>query len=346
VQYFITGATGFIGRHLLPLLLRREGEVAVLVRPGSRHRFAALRERFDPDGDRLRPVMGDIAETELGIAAEELERLGGAHVFHLAAIYDLLADEAETERANITGTRHVVELANRIGAACLHHVSSIAVAGQYRGQFTEDMFDEGQVLDHAYFRTKYEAEAIVRREAHVPWRVYRPGIVIGSSETGEADRVDGPYYAFKLLQSMRDSFPQWMPFPGPEGGPLNLVPVDFVAKAMDHIAHLPGRDGQAFHLVDPSPLSLGDSLNTFCRAAHAPEFAVRFDRRMAQLIPGNTIDVVAGLPAVRRVWKQLLDRFGIPETALKYMDYPATFDATRATQALAGAGLSVPPLPE
>ena len=343
-QYLVTGATGFIGRHLLPLLLEREGDIAVLVRPGSRARFAALRDRLDPQGARLRAVIGDVAEPGLGVSEEDRKALRGAHVFHLAAVYDLLADPQETERANVAGTRHLTELAGAIGAACLHHVSSIAVAGRYEGRFTEDMFDEGQALDHAYFSTKYEAERIVREEATVPWRVYRPGMVIGSSETGEADRVDGPYYAFKIIQKLRDSMPQWMPLTGPEGGALNLVPVDFVARAIDHIAHLPGGDGQAFHIVDPEPLSLGDTLNTFCRAAHAPEFALRFDRRMAKLIPGNTASMLGELPAVQRVWKQLLDKVGVPETALAYMDYPAEFDAARATDALAGTHITCPPL--
>jgi NAD(P)-dependent dehydrogenase (short-subunit alcohol dehydrogenase family) len=344
VKYFVTGATGFVGRHLLPLLMRREGEIAVLVRPGSRARFAALRDQVDPAGTRLRAVIGDVGEPGLGISEDDRKALQGAQVFHLAAVYDLLADPAETERANVLGTQHTVELANAIGAECLHHVSSIAVAGRWRGRFTEDMFDVGQPLDHPYFSTKYQAEKIVRDSAAVPFRVYRPGMVIGSSATGEADRVDGPYYAFKLIQKLRDSFPQWVPFTGPEGGELNLVPVDFVARALDHIAHLPGRDGETFHLVDPAPLSLGDTLNTFCRAAHAPEFALRFDRRMAKLIPGNTLDVVAELPAIKRVKKQVLDKFGIPDTALRYMDYPASFDAANATAALQGSGIAVPPL--
>ena len=343
-QYLVTGATGFVGKHLLPLLLEREGDIAVLVRPGSRARFAALRDRLDPAGTRLRAVIGDIGEPGVGVSDEDRAGLRGAQVFHLAAIYDLLADPDETERANVAGTRHVTELANAIEATCLHHVSSIAVAGRFKGRFTEEMFAEGQALDHAYFSTKYEAERIVRDEARVPWRVYRPGMVIGSSETGEADRVDGPYYAFKLIQTLRDSMPQWMPLTGPEGGALNLVPVDFVARAIDHIAHLPGRDGEAFHIVDPNPLSLGDTLNTFCRAAHAPEFALRFDSRMAKLIPGNTASLLGSLPAVRRVWKQILDKLGVPETALAYMDYPAEFDATKATEALAGTRISCPPL--
>jgi NAD(P)-dependent dehydrogenase (short-subunit alcohol dehydrogenase family) len=344
VQYFVTGATGFIGRQLIPLLLARDGEINVLVRPGSRHRFAALRERLDPQGTRLRSIIGDIAEPGLAITDEDRARLQGATVFHLAAVYDLTASEEDTARANIDGTHHTVELANAVGAARLHHASSIAVAGRFKGVFTEEMFAEGQELDHPYFATKYEAERIVRDEATVPWRVYRPGMVIGSSETGEADRIDGPYYAFKLIQTLRSDFPQWAPFVGPEGGPLNLVPVDFVVRAMDHIAHLDGLDNRAFHLVDPTPLSLGDTLNTFCRAAHAPEFALRFDRRMTKMIPGDTLKVIGDLPAIKRVRQQVLDRLGIPETALEYMDYPATFDAGKAQEALAGSGIRVPRL--
>jgi NAD(P)-dependent dehydrogenase (short-subunit alcohol dehydrogenase family) len=344
VEYFVTGATGFIGRHLLPLLLARGGAVGVLVRPGSRARFAGLRERFDPEGHRLSPVLGDIGEEGLGVSAEDLARLRGAQVFHLAAVYNLLASEEASEAANVQGTRNVVALANAIGSRCFHHISSIAVAGHYEGTFTEAMFAEGQSLEHPYYRTKYEAERIVREEATVPWRVYRPGIVIGSSETGEADRVDGPYYAFKLIQQMRDAFPQWMPFIGPEGGPLNLVPVDFVAKAIDHISHLDGLDGRAFHIVDPDPLSLGDTINTFCRAAHAPEFALRFDRRMAKMLPKGALSTASQLPAVRRVIDGVLDKLGVPEAALNYIEYQAIFDATEAQRALAGAGIKCPPL--
>jgi NAD(P)-dependent dehydrogenase (short-subunit alcohol dehydrogenase family) len=346
VQYFVTGGTGFIGRRLIPLLLARGGEVNVLVRPGSRHRFAALRDRLGASDTQLLSVIGDIAEPGLAMDGDDRSRLSGATVFHLAAVYDLTASADDTARANIDGTRNTVELANAIGAARLHHVSSIAVAGRFKGKFTEEMFAEGQDLDHPYFSTKYEAERIVRNEATIPWRVYRPGMVIGSSETGEADRIDGPYYAFKLIQTLRSEFPQWWPFIGPEGGPLNLVPVDFVARAMDHIAHQDGLDNRAFHLVDPAPLSLGDTLNTFCRAAHAPEFALRFDRRMTKMIPGDTLKVVGSVPAIQRVRRQVLDRLGIPETALEYMDYPATFDATQAQAALEGSGIRVPRLPD
>ncbi|MBV8195701.1 MAG: SDR family oxidoreductase [Candidatus Dormibacteraeota bacterium] len=346
MEYFVTGATGFIGKHLLPLLLARGGQVGILVRQGSRAKFAALRDRLDPAGTRLVPITGDIAEAGLGVGADDRERLKGAAVFHLAAVYDLEATAEEAERANIVGTRHLVELANDIEARCLHHASSIAVAGKYDGVFTEAMFDEGQVLDHPYYKTKFESERIVRQDTKVPWRVYRPGIVIGSSENGEADRVDGPYYAFKLIQQMRDSFPQWTPFIGPEGGPLNLVPVDFVAKAIDRIAHTPGLDGHAFHIVDPEPLSLGDAINVFCRAAHAPEFALRFDRRMTRMLPSSALGAMGQLPAVRRIVDGVLDRFGVPAAAMQYVDNRAAFDATQALEALDGSGIACPRLHE
>jgi NAD(P)-dependent dehydrogenase (short-subunit alcohol dehydrogenase family) len=343
VRYFVTGATGFIGRNLLPLLLARGDDVLVLVRPESKARFAAQVGRLDPTGVRLQALSGDLTEPGLGLSEEERAGLLGTQVFHLGAVYDLTAPAEETERTNVTGTRNLVSLANEVGAACLHLVSSIAVAGRFKGSFTEAMFDEGQDLDHPYYRTKHESERIVREEATVPWRIYRPGLVIGSSETGEADRVDGPYYAFKLIQQMRDAFPQWVPFIGPEGGPFNLVPVDFVARAIDHIAHVDGLDGQAFHIVDPAPLSLGDTLNVFCRAAHAPEFALRIDRRMARMLPGG-FAAMGSLPAVKRMREQALARLGIPDAAFTYRDYPATFDATGAQAALAGSGITVPPL--
>ena len=99
----------------------------------------------------------------------------------------------------------------------------------------------------------------MREQVQAPLRVYRPGIVVGHSQTGEMDKIDGPYYFFKLIQKLRYALPQWFPLVGPRGQHANLVPVDFVAKAMDHIAHLPDDKvhGNTFHLTDPEPLTRG-----------------------------------------------------------------------------------------
>src|SRR3954451_7778377 len=206
MSYFVTGATGFIGRNLVERLLQREGTIYALVRAGSRGRLEELRTSWGADGARVVPISGDLTQPGLAISEEDLITMRGQiqHFFHLAAIYDITVD-AETQRvANVEGTRHAIELAGAVEAGCFHHVSSIAAAGLYRGIWTEDMFDEAERLDtNPYFRTKHEAEPLGPEESSRPWRVYRPAIVVGDSRPGAIDKIDGPYYMFKSLQRAR-----------------------------------------------------------------------------------------------------------------------------------------------
>jgi thioester reductase-like protein len=345
VKYFVTGATGFIGRHLVECLLEREGTVYVLVREGSRARLEELISRWGAPPDRIIPVTGDLTAPMLGLSDEDAARLEDVdHFFHLAAVYDMSADDETNRRSNVEGTKNAVDLANRLRARRLHHVSSIAVSGRHRGLFTENMFDEGQKLADPYSQTKFESEKLVRERAQVPWRVYRPAIVVGHSQTGEMDKIDGPYYFFKVIQRMRSVLPPWMPVVGLEGGKINLVPVDFVAAAMDHIAHQEGLDGQAFHLTDPNPKSAGQVINVFARAAHAPEATMRIDRQMMNVVPKQARRMIAQLPPVKRITDQVLADFGIPREVLSYIDYPSDYDSRDAQRALEGTGISVPAL--
>ncbi|MEA2314354.1 MAG: hypothetical protein QOI03_1046, partial [Solirubrobacteraceae bacterium] len=253
MAYFVTGATGFIGRRLLErILANRQGKVYVLVREGSAGRLQELIEHWSiaagpSTAGRVQPVLGDLRRPLLGIEEEQVAELHGkiTHFFHLAAVYDMTAPAERNTSVNVGGTTHAVELARAVEAKHLHHVSSIAVAGQYKGLFEEDMFDEGQRLPSPYHLTKFESERIVREQPYVPWRVYRPGIVVGDSKTGEMDKIDGPYYFFKAIQRMRGLLPEWVPLVGLDLGHTNNVPVDWVAAALEHIAHEPGLDERA-----------------------------------------------------------------------------------------------------
>ncbi|HEU4802794.1 MAG TPA: SDR family oxidoreductase [Solirubrobacterales bacterium] len=347
MAYFVTGATGFIGRNLVELLLEREGTIYVLVREGSQGRLAELRNRWGVDEERVVGIVGDLSQRRLGVSDADVERLRGEvdHLFHLAAIYDMKADAESQRVANVEGTRHMVELAEAVEAGRVHMVSSIAAAGLYRGTWREDMFDEAQDVDnHPYFQTKHESERVVREECSRPWRVYRPGIVVGNSETGEMDKIDGPYYFFKLIRRIRQVVPAWMPMPGVEGREINIVPVDFVVKAMDHIAHLDGLDGRAFSLTDPDPLSAGGVIDVFARAAHAPQSTLRAPAATTEALQPLIAVALTNVPFANALTDRVLEDFGIPRSVLIYLNYPTHFDSRRTQAALAGTGIKVPPL--
>ncbi len=347
MPYFVTGATGFIGKRLVKKLLERKGAVVyVLIRKESEDKVKALREFCGVSAARLLPVFGDLSAKKLGIAVADIKLLKGKidHFYHLAAIYDLGADEASQTLVNIDGTRNTVELAKAIEAGHFHHVSSIAAAGLYEGVFREDMFDEAENYEHPYFMTKHESEKIVRQECKVPWSVYRPAMVVGDSSTGETDKIDGPYYFFKLIQRMRQLLPPWLPSIGLEGGRINIVPVDFVVDALAAISHQSGIAGKCYHLVDPVGYRVGDVLDIFSRAAHAPKMNLFVNAALLGFIPRSVKKGLMALAPVRRVRNAIMADLGLPEDMLTFVNYPTRFDCRDTLAALKGTGVACPNL--
>jgi NAD(P)-dependent dehydrogenase (short-subunit alcohol dehydrogenase family) len=347
MQYFVTGATGFIGKRLVRKLLQRKGAVVhFLIRRESEGKVAALREYWGVGPARALPVFGDLTEKKLGVSADDVKALKGQidHFFHLAAVYDLGADEDSQVAVNIDGTRHTLELAKAIGAGHFHHVSSIAAAGLYEGVFREDMFEEAENIDHPYFMTKHESEKLVRAENKLAWTVYRPAMVVGDSQSGEMDKIDGPYYFFKLIQRMRQILPPWMPSIGLEGGRINIVPVDFVVNALDHIAHGERKGGECFHLVDPVGYRVGDVLDIFSKAAHAPKMNLFVNAALLGFIPKSVKKGLMALAPVRRVRDAVMKDLGLPEDMLTFVNYPTRFDCRGTLAALKGSGVECPNL--
>jgi NAD(P)-dependent dehydrogenase (short-subunit alcohol dehydrogenase family) len=392
MAYFVTGATGFLGRNLVRRLLARpDSEVYVLVRKGSLRRLSQLVERdwalgaepapprprsargrtrarsaaqgvngsparprsavrtraaagSSPMFARVHPVIGELTEPSLGVDPAVVDTLRGSieHFFHLAALYDMGASARRQEALNVGGTAHALELAGALEAGCFHHVSSIAVAGTYRGRFTERMFEEGQRLPTPYHRTKHEAERLVREQSALPWRVYRPAIVVGDSRTGEMDKVDGPYYFFKPLQRLRSVVPAWVPLVGLDLGKTNIVPVDWVADAIDHLAHEPGLDRETFHLADPSGQRIDAALNMVAAAAHAPRAAVSVDKRIVDLAR-TPLSLLWRVPPVRELRGVALHELGIPQQVMENIELVPEIATSRTRRALADSGLERPP---
>jgi NAD(P)-dependent dehydrogenase (short-subunit alcohol dehydrogenase family) len=343
---FVTGGTGFIGKRLVRRLLERSHEtIYVLAYQPTPEQIDGLTAFWGAAAaGRVKFIEGDISRPDLGIAAKDVQMLKGRvdHFFHLAAVYDLSAEPAVVVAANVAGVANALAFAKSLKAGCFHHVSSIAAAGLYDGVFREDMFEEARGLDHPYYSSKHKGEALVRAETEIPWRIYRPGIVVGDSRTGEIDKIDGPYYFFKLIQKLRGAVPSWVPMIGLEGGRINVVPVDFVVAAIDHLAHLGGLDGRAFHLTDPNPLRVGDMLNALAKAARAPSFTMRVNAGVFGLAAPALTRGLMALTPFRRMRKMMMKELGLPDDIFMFVNYPTRFDCRETQKLLRPAGIEVP----
>jgi thioester reductase-like protein/short-subunit dehydrogenase involved in D-alanine esterification of teichoic acids len=333
MRYVVTGGTGFIGRRVVDRILSRhhDAEVWVLVRRESLARFERLAESW---GERAKPLVGDLTAADLGLSTSTLSEVGAVdHVVHCAAIYDITADEDAQRAANVDGTRAVIDLAMKVGAT-LHHVSSIAVAGSFPGEYTEEDFDVSQALPTPYHQTKFEAELLVRSAQGLPHRIYRPAVVVGDSRTGEMDKIDGPYYFFGLLARLA-VLPRLTPIVLPDTGRTNIVPVDYVADAIVELMHADGRDGQTFHLTSPTTIGLRGIYRGVAREAGLPP--------LRGSLPAATVaPFLKATGRAKIVRNMAATQLGIPAEILDVVDLMPTFTSDNTREALHGKGIDVP----
>ena len=348
MNYFVTGASGFIGKRLVKTLLARpDATVYFLMRNPTADRVESLRGYWGADAPRAVAVAGDLTKPGLGVAEEDLQRARRRRSITCSISgRSTRSTPIPTGRmtTNVEGTRNAVRFAEQIGARRFHHVSSIAAAGLYEGVFREDMFEEAENL----ITRISPASTNPRRSSATNASCLGASIGLaswsGDSRDGEMDKIDGPYYFFKLIQKMRRLLPPWAPSVGLEGGRINLVPVDFVARALDHLAHLDGQDGRCFHLTDPHPRRVGDILNIFARAAHAPSMTIRVNAALLNLVPRGVVRSLMALTPVRRIRKAIMSDLALPDEILSFINYPTRFDCRDAERLLKPAGIVVPPL--
>ncbi|HEV3376583.1 MAG TPA: SDR family oxidoreductase [Thermoleophilaceae bacterium] len=238
----LTGATGFVGKEILDRFLERGRRVFALVR--ARDDDAAA-ERL-PRHALLTPVAGDIERPRLGLSEPRAAGLAQdvTTVLHCAASVSFDLSLADSRRVNVDGTRHVLELAERLPRLDrLSYVSTAYVAGEPRGLFREHELDVGQRFRNPYERSKFEAERMVRERADgLPLQVLRPSIVVGDSRTGRTTSFNVLYGPLKAIA--RGAIPA---IPARRSSPVDIVPVDYVADRAVDLAQ-GGPDG-TFHLV-------------------------------------------------------------------------------------------------
>jgi thioester reductase-like protein len=334
-SFLFTGFPGFIGARLLPRILELKADTRAVCLVQEKFMDAA-REAVEAIGSshphtrgRIELITGDITAQGLGIpakAARELRR-SLAEAYHLAAVYDLAVKRDVGRRINVEGTKNVLEFLDKAARfERLHYVSTAYVSGNTRGKFRETDLDVGQGFKNHYEETKFQAEVEVARSG-VPSTIYRPGIVVGDSRTGETGKFDGPYFVLRVMERL--------PSPGVflriglGFGTVNIVPIDFVVEALASLSASPISAGKTYHLCDPEPHAPGELAGMFAKA---------IDKRFVQVpVPLKVARAFFSPKPVQRF-------FGMPGEALDYFDDPVRHDTAQASEDLGALGIECPRL--
>jgi nucleoside-diphosphate-sugar epimerase len=328
---FFTGFPGFLGSELLPRVLGRGVDDAVcLVQPKFRElaeeRAAEIVGRYPALAGRIRIVDGDITEP-----LDQIDASAIREIYHLAAAYYLSVPREIGMRANVEGTRNVLDLAERAPRLeRLHYVSTCYVSGNLPRVFTEDDLECGQTFNNYYEETKYLAEIEVRRRmGKIPTTIYRPSVVVGDSTTGATQKFDGPYYVIQWL--LRQPKLAVLPVAGrPSRYRFNVVPRDFVVSAISFLSTLDTNAGRTYAIADPSPLTVDETIDTFAEATGRMVVRIPLTKALAK----GTLKYVKPVRALMR----------IPPTAVDYFVHPTTYDTAHATEDLAKGGIVAPHL--
>lgn len=333
-KVLFTGFPGFIGVRLLPRLLElnREIEFVCLVQDRflevARSAIKDLERAHPHTAKRITTVVGDITQPDLGMAQSEAQalkkELREAH--HLAAVYDLAVKREVGLRINLEGTKNVLDfLEDCPHLDRLHYVSTAFVSGNATGVYRETDLDLGQGFKNYYEETKFLAELeVAKRE--LPRTIYRPGIVVGDSRTGETGKFDGPYFVLAAMERMPS--PGVFPRLGSGDNSVNLVPVDFLVESYARLSLAAKSLGKTYHLTDPAPLS-------------SYEMAKVMAKEMGKTFIYLPVPVFLAKAAFSPSFIQGF--FGMPVQTLDYFDHPCSYDCSQATADLKALGIACPP---
>ncbi len=337
---FLTGFPGFLGKEIVPRILKRDESAKVICLVQDRfmnqakQAVKALDKREPEIGlkERVKLVEGDITDPQLGLGEKYKKYTKKVEeVYHFAAVYDLDVARDFAYKVNVIGTQHILDFCKKCKKLTRHHyVSTCYVSGRYEGRFTENHLEEGQSFNNFYEETKYLAEVLVKNSMDdIPTTIYRPAIVTGDSTTGATQKYDGPYFILRWI--MRN--PQVAVFPtlgNPNAHTMNIVPRDFVVNAIAALSGMKKSLGKTYNLADPRPLTISQMADT-----------------MGSVLNKNVIKVPLFMDADQAVWllKRLpiiTDFMEIPTKAICYFAHPTSYDTKQSSKDLKKVGISCP----
>jgi thioester reductase-like protein len=331
---FLTGFPGFIASRLLRCLAGEGARFLLLVQPAFAQRAQEELQSIAEQAGRLVSdftlLSGDITDPNLGMPPADLARARSEStiIFHLAAIYDLAVARDLALLVNLEGTRNVNEFARSLSALRhYHYVSTCYVAGQRTGRILENELRHEAGFRNYYEETKYLAELeVAKLKSELPVTIHRPAVVCGDSQTGETAKYDGIYYLIRYLlkwPSVLSAFNI-----GNREVALNLVPVDFVVKAMATLARDPLAVGKTIQLADPAPLTTCELFDKISQCIAGRESQLT--------VPARLVEFSLMLPLAPKIT-------GLPHSAVPYFFLKQDYDTAHAGELLNPHGIACPP---
>lgn len=331
-RILLTGFPAFTARQMAAKILRADHRARVHLL--TRDKRAADAREFiatlpGQHQGRIEPLIGDVCDMDLGLAGREVEQLAEkvTTIMHLAGIYYHGVDRNTARRVNIDGTRGVLDFAREAkNLRRLCHWSTATVSGKRRGVVMEDELDENQGFHNFYEETKFEAEKLARAAMRrIPVTIFRPGIIVGDSKTGEIDKFDGPYYLTVLF--VTSPLGVRLPLPGRGAAPLHLVPIDYVIDAAYELSMDMRAAGKTFHLTDPNPFAARRVYSLIAqRSEHRPPRG---------FIPSSIARALLHTPGIERLARA-------PLSFLDSFDHLVFYNSHNAQSLLAETGVECP----
>jgi thioester reductase-like protein len=349
----VTGATGAIGSVVARQLLDTpDTDVRLLLRAGSKseldRRVEELRSFWNIGAERagtlrLDAYAGDVTVPGLGLSTDAHERLTSevTHVIHCAGNVKLNMSLDDARRAAVTSTEHVLAFAEesaRVGRLRkLDLVSTVGVAGRWPGVVPERALPEASAFRNTYEAAKAEAEALVLKHIArgLPATIHRPSMVVGDSRTGRIIHFQVFYHLCEFLSGRRSA--GLIPVAG--NIRLDIVPVDYVARAIVASSDSDAATGRIFHLCsgpDRAP-TIDDLATRIYRFFESHGARLHRLRRIPVSVIRALVPVAASLTSghLRRSIRTL-------PFFLAYLDEPQTFANTQTDQFFSAQGLAAP----
>jgi amino acid adenylation domain-containing protein/thioester reductase-like protein len=262
---FLTGATGFLGAFLLDELLRKtQANIYCLVRcpilEVGKEKLQRNLKHYSllqyAHSDRIIPVLGDLSQPLLGLSPQQFNELASQMdvIYHNGAFVNLIYPYAPLRNANVLGTQEILRLASQVKVKPVHYISTLDVfhSSHYENKMLSEQDDFAGYAgpDGGYAQSKWVAEKLVMAayERGIPTTIYRPGMIIGHSQTGVSNTEDMVGRLIKGLIQLESSPKIDLQ--------MNLTPVDYVSQSIVHLSRQQTSWGQAFHLSNPHTLLL------------------------------------------------------------------------------------------